>query len=389
MHYTYPHKCPSLKAHLTVCQSSVSFGLDAGTQRVLLVVGLPELDTALSYISQQAPHATLAGIVIFPQCINPESAAALADSIHRPPAPIIPLSAIAESPEADILVYFMQREKEFQQPLFGSLLFHVLQHRKDIFMYPERRSDASCTRQDADFFSKHAAALEWVYSNLYDQESKASFAGTIKAMITGNIGYIQLAPFRHYRHPATWPQPGDIVIDGGIASRLYEVAHFADAVGPFGKVYGFEPNQENFVMAAAELTKSPWSDVVELIPQGLFSKQQSMPLFLKQGSSCLREFSTADTAPCQVTDLDSFVEERDLSRVDVLKLDIEGAEVSCLCGATRTLRRWKPRLMISGYHNSNKDLVAVPEKILQIEPSYKLGFATSYPFMAEMVFYAW
>jgi len=107
------------------------------------------------------------------------------------------------------------------------------------------------------------------------------------------------------------------------------------------------------------------------------------------GGSRIVEQTSENVRPCRVTDLDSFVKERKLPRVDVIKLDIEGGEVACLQGAAGTLRAYKPRLLISGYHRELKDLFVVPHTILELESGYALGFATSYMFLGEMVFYAY
>lgn len=52
----------------------------------------------------------------------------------------------------------------------------------------------------------------------------------------------------------------------------------------------------------------------------------------------------AGAVPC-VT-VDGFVAERGLARVDVIKVDIEGAESQFLAGAQATLARWRPAVLI-------------------------------------------
>jgi FkbM family methyltransferase len=47
--------------------------------------------------------------------------------------------------------------------------------------------------------------------------------------------------------------------------------------------------------------------------------------------------STAD-----VITLDAYVQERQLGRVDLIKVDVEGAELSVLQGASRVLKRDRP-----------------------------------------------
>ena len=53
-----------------------------------------------------------------------------------------------------------------------------------------------------------------------------------------------------------------------------------------------------------------------------------------------------------MTTLDSFVEENGLN-VGLIKVDVEGAEQLLLQGALETIRRMKPALLFSIYHNAD------------------------------------
>jgi hypothetical protein len=48
--------------------------------------------------------------------------------------------------------------------------------------------------------------------------------------------------------------------------------------------------------------------------------------------------------------LDQVVSERNLERVDFIKMNIEGAEIKALRGAMETIRRFKPHFAISSDH---------------------------------------
>lgn len=49
--------------------------------------------------------------------------------------------------------------------------------------------------------------------------------------------------------------------------------------------------------------------------------------------------------------LDSYVEEKGIQKIDLIKVDIEGAELKFLAGAKATLINLRPRLIICAYHN--------------------------------------
>lgn len=56
-------------------------------------------------------------------------------------------------------------------------------------------------------------------------------------------------------------------------------------------------------------------------------------------------------------------------------------------GATKTIQDFEPRLAISGYHKP-EDLWEIPQKIIQLNPRYKLAFGHHSPVQWESVFYA-
>ena len=74
----------------------------------------------------------------------------------------------------------------------------------------------------------------------------------------------------------------------------------------------------------------------------------------------------AEEAPCET--LDHFAEKHGLT-VGLIKADIEGAEQSLLRGAEQTIRKDRPALMISIYHNI--------DDLLDIKPmieAWNLGY---------------
>lgn len=88
-----------------------------------------------------------------------------------------------------------------------------------------------------------------------------------------------------------------------------------------------------------------------------------------------------------VTSLDDYVSKKDLRRVDVVKMDIEGAEMDALQGASQVIREFKPRLSISAYHKP-EDLWDIPQKLKAQNGDYNLFFGHHSPIQWESVFYA-
>jgi len=92
-------------------------------------------------------------------------------------------------------------------------------------------------------------------------------------------------------------------------------------------------------------------------------------------SSCVQPSSDRESfeISIRVAPLDLIVENLKLSRVDFIKMDIEGAELNALQGARETISRHKPRLAIAVEHTADRLRNAhhVRELVLGINPEYR------------------
>ena len=55
----------------------------------------------------------------------------------------------------------------------------------------------------------------------------------------------------------------------------------------------------------------------------------------------------------------------------IIKMDVEGFEREAIWGASQTIARYSPKLMIALYHR-NEDIFEIPLLIKSINPNYKL-----------------
>lgn len=70
-----------------------------------------------------------------------------------------------------------------------------------------------------------------------------------------------------------------------------------------------------------------------------------------------------------------------------IKFDIEGAERNALDGAKNTITGYKPRLAVCVYHTPD-DIVAIPEKLIKLNPDYRFQIKHYYVADYETVLYA-
>jgi hypothetical protein len=69
------------------------------------------------------------------------------------------------------------------------------------------------------------------------------------------------------------------------------------------------------------------------------------------------------------------------TRIDFIKMDIEGAELPALKGAVKTIRKFKPKLAIAIYHSWD-DFTGLPAFINSLDLGYRL-FIGHYTIHAE------
>jgi FkbM family methyltransferase len=123
-------------------------------------------------------------------------------------------------------------------------------------------------------------------------------------------------------------------------------------VGPAGAVHSFEPQPDTFDLLKHNIDNNRITNV-HLNRCALSETTRAVPLYIARpdnmGQSSLRRpdnySGTAVTVPC-IT-LDAYVQERGIRRIDLIKIDVEGAEIGVLRGARTCLSGDpKPSLMI-------------------------------------------
>lgn len=134
--------------------------------------------------------------------------------------------------------------------------------------------------------------------------------------------------------------PGAIAVDAGAFCGYYTLL-MAVRAGPGGHVFAFEPLPEHADLVAANVALNFLGNVtVERAALG--SEVATGTLTVAGPSSSLLPTEGAATREVGVVPLDSYVEARGLDRLDVVKLDVEGAEVEALEGMRAVMRALSP-----------------------------------------------
>lgn len=175
---------------------------------------------------------------------------------------------------------------------------------------------------------------------------------------------------------------GKDIIDGG--------AFWGDSALIFSEyapksIVSFEPQPETFSKLKETIKNNQMTQLIVPVQSGLSERRESADLFTKGMASGanLRGIAPTETSAgtqvdqVQLVSIDEYVNEHNL-HVGLIKLDIEGNELSAIRGALQVIQRDKPLLAISIYHT--------PFDFFEIKPlieSLNLG----YHFMVRKLVY--
>jgi FkbM family methyltransferase len=148
-------------------------------------------------------------------------------------------------------------------------------------------------------------------------------------------------------------RPGMIVIDAGANIGQYTLLA-AKAVLPNGQVHAFEPVPANWARLTAHVAENGLAEGVRSNRLALWDTPKALTFYLSRedeiGNVTNYSAGTSGNAAAFVeadaVRLDDYVAEQGLPRVDLIKMDIEGAEWPALQGAQVTLGRHRPTLLM-------------------------------------------
>lgn len=139
-------------------------------------------------------------------------------------------------------------------------------------------------------------------------------------------------------------RPGDVVFDLGANVGFYSLIA-ADATGPNGQVYAFEPLPRNVAFLRRHLDENNVRNVV--IVEAAVAESSGMAAFEEADSPSMGRLRTSGTLQIPTVSLDEMLANRSLSPPKVLKLDIEGGELRALEGGRRTLQAHRPVIFLA------------------------------------------
>ena len=144
-------------------------------------------------------------------------------------------------------------------------------------------------------------------------------------------------------------QRGDFYLDIG-ANIGTTVMYAHKYIGSEGLIVAVEPLISDLLKENLNVNNISGVSVIE---KCVLDKQGTVKMDLSESAINSKVETQKNTLSVDVeaTTIDNIVEEMCLRRLDLIKMDIEGAEESAILGAVKTIKRFSPKWTIASYHN--------------------------------------
>jgi FkbM family methyltransferase len=177
-------------------------------------------------------------------------------------------------------------------------------------------------------------------------------------------------------HPAVlgFLQPGSVAIDVGANLGEWTVP-LARKVGAVGRVIAIEPAPRSAAALEATLAANAFRQA-EVVRCALGDHDGTAEFAVPVVTSARTDTGTARIGPAcagydamlvRLRSLDSLAAERNLARLDLIKIDAEGHERRVLDGAASILVRHRPVLVIETGHEADGDRAAIHDRLAGLQ----------------------
>lgn len=183
------------------------------------------------------------------------------------------------------------------------------------------------------------------------------------------------------------PKKPETFVDCGALDGCTSFEFARWCCGNYRKIFAFEPDINNYNICRSNLSKL--SDVV-LYNLGVWDSEQILRFNSSSTgfSSVVQEnntdFEKGNIIEIKTCALDDVLKGEEIT---FIKMDIEGAELKALQGASSIISKQKPKLAVCVYHKP-EDIWDIPGLLLELNPEYKFRLRHYGQSACETVLYA-
>jgi len=232
--------------------------------------------------------------------------------------------------------------------------------------------------REKDKFVKCKSDILKVFEMLYDEESKRVFVNALCNRIAPQ--YSQYDSEELCTFPSYFPKIPSLSLPFGKNEAFVDCgAYIGDTIdiflnvtlGQFERIDAFELDGENFKIMQEHISRidKSFSSKIRLWPGGVAEHDGVVKYGKMSGGTGYSIYNPREVTTAKVFSLDSALGKE---RVTMIKMDIEGAELSALKGAKEIIQTQKPKMAICIYHRL-EDAWQIPLYLKELVPEYKIS----------------
>lgn len=233
--------------------------------------------------------------------------------------------------------------------------------------------------------------LDYIDANLADQESRDIIHNRCNTFLTGDLTYIDrnvINRHTYFSQEFYSISNDEILFDCGAftGDTIEDFVSFTNK--KYKKIVAFEPDEKNLVKLKSLVEKEKLPNVE--ISQSATGKKNGKISFLVTGNMGAKVVNSEkgsksnNMSTVDLIKLDNLID----YHPTLIKMDIEGAELDSLIGATQVIKTQKPKLAICIYHMPF-DFYEIPKFLKSLVPEYKFKVRQHEPGFCETVLYAY
>jgi len=227
-------------------------------------------------------------------------------------------------------------------------------------------------------FSRYKNQLSVFESSLFDDQSRDEFRKVVEYRSTGNLLVMKDFKVRtseQYLDMAKIINPMSLLDVGGFDGDTSEL--FLNNLPSLGRVDFFEPNIQNLSNAKRRLREFT---CVEYHNHGLGDNNCQTKMSGSGSSSIIDKNGDFSISVKKLDDIT-------ILPADLIKIDIEGSELSCLEGASNYINEGNPCIAVATYHKED-DFLKIPKFFKdKIAHNYRIYFRHYTQGWSESIFF--
>jgi len=137
-------------------------------------------------------------------------------------------------------------------------------------------------------------------------------------------------------------------------------------------IVAIEPDKENYGKLLQNIKLNKMKGIVP-VNVAISDKKRKCSLNLAGTSAAQLTSPQKTEGEIELDTIDNLVSRLNVKNIKLIKMDIEGHELSAVKGAVKTIQNHKPVLIISLYHKG-RDFFEIPPLLKKLNPKYKMRF---------------